>query len=329
MINPLSKVSIVLPTYNGARYLRRSIDSCLNQTHENIELIVVDDGSTDDTPSIVASTYDRRIAYLRHEANCGLPTALNAGFEQATGDYLTWTSDDNFYAGNAIERMLSFLRNGKHDFVYCDFYRFTRDDLSDLQIVKLPDDPTLQEENHIGPCFLYSKQVKDGVGDYSQDTALSEDYDYWIRVSKKFSMHHLAEPLYFYRHHLASLPLPKYCEIQIVGSLVRLRNEIQDIDDATESLLRLKSQMHQRRRARSRVLKPFASRSMGREAARTILSTQFVRRIYGVMVDRSKGGAPASTSIRRVLTDFSTRKLEFKEAKHAIADLIIGESGTD
>jgi glycosyltransferase involved in cell wall biosynthesis len=329
MSSPWSKVSIVLPTYNGARYLRRSIDSCLNQTHSNIELIVVDDGSTDDTPSIVASAGDERMAYLRHEENRGLSTALNTGFAKATGDYLTWTSDDNFYAENAIERMLSFLRNGKHDFVYCDFYKFTRDDMSDLQVVKLPDDPGLHEQNHVGPCFLYSRQVNQSVGDYSQDTALAEDYDYWIRVSKRFSMHHFTEPLYFYRHHLASLPPSKYYEIQIVGSLVRVKNEIQDVDEATEFLLGLMSQIDRRRSARSRVLKPFASTTIVRECARTILSTRFVRWMYRLKVDRSLDGAPVSTSIRRVLMDFSTKKLGFKEAKHTIANLIIGESSTD
>src|SRR3989304_1114440 len=112
------KVSIVLPTYNGARYIRQSIDSCVHQTYRNIELIIVDDASTDNTPEIIASYKDERIKYFRHEKNMGLPHALNAGFAEANGDCLTWTSDDNYYAKEAIEKMLSFLIKKSSSFIY-------------------------------------------------------------------------------------------------------------------------------------------------------------------------------------------------------------------
>jgi glycosyltransferase involved in cell wall biosynthesis len=322
MSNPSSKVSIVLPTYNGAMYLRRSIDSCLNQTHRNIELIVVDDGSTDDTPEIVSSIRDRRASYVKHDTNRGLPLALNTGFAKATGDYLTWTSDDNFYDKDAIQQMASYLTNGKHEFVYCDFYRFTRDDLSDLELIRSPDTPALLEGNNVGPCFLYSRRVKDAVGEYDQDAALSEDYDYWIRASKRFSIHHLAEPLYFYRHHLKS-SLSRYYEIQMVGALVRVKNEIQDVTGATQFLLELMSQTQARRDAKRRILKPLLSTGVGRKAAKTILATSLARRLYVRRIDRPSEGAPPSANIRGVLTDFSAGRLGFKEAKLAIGSLVL------
>lgn len=96
------KVSIVLPTYNGARYLRQSIDSCLGQTYRNLELIVVDDASTDTTPEIIRSYQDPRIRVIRHEKSKMLPESLNTGFRAVSGDYLTWTSDDNYYVPEAI-----------------------------------------------------------------------------------------------------------------------------------------------------------------------------------------------------------------------------------
>src|SRR3989338_242445 len=116
------KVSIVLPTYNGAKYIRQSIESCLDQTYKNIELIIVDDASTDETPKIVKSYADPRLVYIRHEKNMKLPAAFNTGFSRASGDYLTWTSDDNFYDVSAIDKMLGFMRDNACDFVYCDFY---------------------------------------------------------------------------------------------------------------------------------------------------------------------------------------------------------------
>jgi len=115
------KVSIVLPTYNGERYLRRAIESCLEQTHQNIELVVVDDCSTDSTPEIIQSFADPRLVYLRNQRNQGLPRGLNIGFARTTGQYLSWTSDDNEYAPTAIEEMLRALRDSPDgEFVYAD-----------------------------------------------------------------------------------------------------------------------------------------------------------------------------------------------------------------
>ena len=89
--NPL--VSIVLPTHNGARYLEQAVQSCLDQTYRNWELIIVDDASTDETPALIARLVaaDSRIRSIRNEVNQKLPGALNTGFAQARGEYLTWT----------------------------------------------------------------------------------------------------------------------------------------------------------------------------------------------------------------------------------------------
>src|SRR5436190_21740360 len=91
------KVSIVLPTYNRAKYLKLSIDSCLIQTFKDFELIIVDDCSKDETPQTIKSYTDPRIRYHRNESNQRLPRSLNIGFSLAKGEYLTWTSDDNFF----------------------------------------------------------------------------------------------------------------------------------------------------------------------------------------------------------------------------------------
>ena len=233
------KVSIVLPTYNGAQYLRQSIDSCLNQTYKNIELIVVDDGSTDRTPQIIKSYKDKRIKYIRHEKNKGLPQALNTGFANTTGSYLTWTSDDNSYFKEAIEKMLSFLKEKKGSFVYCDYYILKNNNFSQRRLYRLPDRVDLGNMNHIGPCFLYSRKVKETIGDYDPEVLLSEDYDYWIRVSKQFSMYHLKEPLYYFRMHHDTLSFTKFYERPIVGFLVRVKNDILDINRVTHLFINL------------------------------------------------------------------------------------------
>jgi glycosyltransferase involved in cell wall biosynthesis len=227
------KVSIILPTYNGSKYIRQSIDSCLNQTYKNIELIVVDDCSTDDTAAIVKSYKNERVKYLRHETNRSLPIALNTGFAKATGEYLTWTSHDNYYDVNAVEKMFNFLKERDCSFVYCNFYRFNTEDPSSLTMVRLPDTLELGKQNVVGACCLYSRRVKDIVGDYDPDVFLAEDYDYWIRVSRKFLMCHNDEFLYFYREHNRSLTQSRQQEIGIATILVRIKNNVLDINQAT------------------------------------------------------------------------------------------------
>src|SRR5918994_1870306 len=120
---PEPLISIVLPTYNGSRYLREAIDSCVAQTYQNWELIVVDDCSTDATPGIVAEYVGRdpRIKSIRHETNKKLPQALNTGHAAARGHYLMWTSDDNRLLTFAIEELTAFLEhNPRVGLVYAD-----------------------------------------------------------------------------------------------------------------------------------------------------------------------------------------------------------------
>jgi glycosyltransferase involved in cell wall biosynthesis len=122
MSDPL--VSIVLPTFNGSRYINDSIHSCVEQTYTNWELIIVDDHSNDSTPQIIAewTRKDPRIRSIRNPNNLRLPASLNRGFAEASGTYLTWTSDDNLYRFSALQRMVTFLEgNLDYGLVYTDF----------------------------------------------------------------------------------------------------------------------------------------------------------------------------------------------------------------
>ena len=201
MTKPL--VSIVLPTYNGARYLADSVQSCIDQTHPNWELIIVDDCSTDHTPAIIASfqALDPRIRSIRHETNRKLPGALNTGFAAAKGDYLTWTSDDNAYRPHAIATMLSYLRaHPEIGVVYCDF---TKTDAAGTPVQRyvVAEPQELALQNCVGPCFLYPRWLAERVGEYNESLFLAEDYEFWLRASQAAPMRPLHEDLYLYRLH--------------------------------------------------------------------------------------------------------------------------------
>jgi len=199
------KVSIVLPTYNGYRYIKEAIDSCLNQTYKNIELIIIDDHSLHDIKHIIKLYKDSRIIYFRNEKNVGLAESLNIGFSKANGEYLTWISDDNIFANNAIEIMAQFLENNPQvDFVYTNYYLINEKGKI-IRKVKTKNPRYLDLGNYIGPSFLYRKKIFEQIGGYNDVFRLAEDYEYWLRIRQKFKMKHLNNFLYYYRKHEHSL----------------------------------------------------------------------------------------------------------------------------
>lgn len=101
-------VSIIIPVYNGEKYLSEAIDSALGQTYKNIEIIVVNDGSVDNSEEIIKSYKDTQIRYFKKE-NGGVSTALNLGIKKAKGEYISWLSHDDVYYPNKIERQVEEL----------------------------------------------------------------------------------------------------------------------------------------------------------------------------------------------------------------------------
>ncbi|MBF0571580.1 MAG: glycosyltransferase [Candidatus Omnitrophica bacterium] len=198
-------VSIIIPTFNRSSYIYKSMENCLNQTYRNIELIIVDDGSTDDTFKIINSFHDDRLRLVRFEKNQGHIPALNKGFSVATGDFLTWTSDDNSYFPDAIEQMaLELIRHREIDFVYAKNQVIDQND-NILRELRFEDPDYLDTDNCIGLCFLYRRKVYVTIGDFNQEAFLAEDYEYWLRVREKFRMKKINTILYSYRIHEKSL----------------------------------------------------------------------------------------------------------------------------
>ena len=202
---PAKQVSIIMPVYNGARYLRQAIESCLTQTYQNLQLIVVDDGSQDNTVEIVKTYADPRLTLIQHDRNRKLPAALNTGFRHSVGSYLTWTSHDNYYVPTAIAELVQFLEDTRDvDFVYSDEYIVDERD-GTVQLDRTGPVERLVEQSCLGGCFLYTRAVYEKLGPYDEHLFLAEDYDYWLRALSSFKLAHLDRALYYYRLHPRSL----------------------------------------------------------------------------------------------------------------------------
>lgn len=214
----MKKVSIVLPTYNGEMYIKQSIDSILKQTYQDFELIIVDDCSTDQTNDIINEyeKKDNRIHVIRNDVNQKLPESLNIGFSECSGDYYTWTSDDNIYYEEAIEKMVSFLeRNTKINFVFtCE--EFIDKNGNHIGYREHPQDMNeMYCNNIVSACFLYRKMVHDELGGYDTSKFLIEDYDFFRRAYIKWGMGYIPEILYSYRRHSASLSATKMINVRM------------------------------------------------------------------------------------------------------------------
>ncbi len=223
--NPL--VSIILPTYNGSRYLDQAIQCCVSQTYENWELIIVDDASTDDTPLIIDRWVkkDSRIRCIKNPTNRKLPASLNIGFAQAKGELLTWTSDDNEHLPQAIEEMVFFLQfHPEVDLVYTDFVEIDEAG-APLQLVEVRSPQELVVEGNVIRCsFLYKRAIQEKLGGYAEDLFLTEDYDFWIRAAASFRLEPLHKAIYRYRLHSGSLTTSKYQGVQVAIARTILRH---------------------------------------------------------------------------------------------------------
>lgn len=220
----MPKVSIVMPVYNGEKYLAESIESVLAQTFSDWELLLVNDCSTDSSPAIMRAyvEQDKRIRYYSNPVNLKLPKTLNVGFKHARGDYFTWTSDDNRYKADALAEMVNFLKeNASCGLVYCDLDFIDESGHIIRQQSLEPD--FLYCDNCIGACFMYRREAVEAVGEYDPDMTLVEDYDYWFRIEKRYPVAHIRKNLYTYRTHSASLTMTRAADVRRQMYRLRLR----------------------------------------------------------------------------------------------------------
>ena len=203
----IPKISIVLPVYNGSVHLKESMTSICNQTYKDFELIVIDDCSTDNSGEISQSyaEADPRIVYYRNDNNLKLPLSLNKGFSIAKGEFLTWTSCDNIYRQDALEKMLSAIeKDSKTGMVYASM-QIIDENGQQKEFIKSGPEDHLIFRNVIGACFLYRKCVQENIGLYNPDLFLCEDYEYWLRIAEYTKIFRMDDCLYQYRRHSQNL----------------------------------------------------------------------------------------------------------------------------
>jgi teichuronic acid biosynthesis glycosyltransferase TuaG len=211
-------VSVLMPAYNAGRYVAESIESVRAQTLQDWELVVVDDGSADDTGEVVRrlAEADARVRYVRRP-NGGQAAARNTGLGEARGRLVAFLDADDLWLPEKLEAQIEVLERTGVDLVYTDGYFFSEDGAESVEerFHILPGEArgaemfrTLFNANRIGTLsVLVKREALDAVGLFDEDRAYQncEDYDLWLRLAKwGASFYGMEEKLMRYRRHAAA-----------------------------------------------------------------------------------------------------------------------------
>ncbi len=230
----LPKVSIVIPTFNQGQYLPASVTHCLFQTYENLEIIIVDGGSTDSTKEYLAGLeqeikektmlpvacmseegeivrkeiriypQNRELKVISFDRDIGATRTYNEGLKRASGKYCTYVVGDDMPHPHMIEEMVTALEAGKGDFIYSDMNLVDDDNLIVRQM-QFPDfdfKTCLADWFHLGVSKLYRTELHDTVGLMDENYTAANDYDQYLRFAMMgCRFYHLPRLLYSVRWH--------------------------------------------------------------------------------------------------------------------------------
>jgi glycosyltransferase involved in cell wall biosynthesis len=197
-------VSVIIPFYNCG-FVDQAINSALTQTYPKVEVIVVNDGSTKNEN--LATKYLSRIKYIK-QSNKGVAAALNTGINHAAGEYITWLSSDDMMDRQKIECQLKFMQKRDSMVSFTNFnlidennkivsFNVSENYLNEIDILR-----AFLRKNPINGCtIMMARKVAENTGSFNEDLRYAQDYEYWIRISLKYTIHYYDKTLINYRIH--------------------------------------------------------------------------------------------------------------------------------
>ena len=224
-IQDAGRVSVIIPTYNLCRMLPLTIESLLSQTYSAVETIVVDDGSTDDTPGVMKQ-YAGRVVYVRQQ-NQSVAAARNAGIRASTGEYLAFLDHDDLLLPHKIERQVRFLTaHPGTAFVHCRYFTVDEHGRVIRKVGLLPQGDALQELLYSNFVWvgapLIRRQCLEHVGLFDGTLSWSSDWDMWLRIARAgYRFGCIQEPLGCYRvmqgSMMSNVPKLEQASIAVLG----------------------------------------------------------------------------------------------------------------
>lgn len=214
----MPEVSVVMPCYNHESYICKSVESVLNQTFRDLELIIIDDGSEDRSAALITdySRRDSRVKALIHKDNRGIVKTVNNGLEAASGDYIALASSDDLWMPEKLEKQMEILKENRNVVVWteADVIDENDNDTDQLWTQRCK----AEERNKNGDIyfdlllgnFVTSQSIifaRDALKDIRLDTSLAyaNDYKFVLDLSKKYRYRFISEPLIKYRVHSGNI----------------------------------------------------------------------------------------------------------------------------
>lgn len=174
----MSKIDVIMPTYNQAYFLKAAIPSILNQEFQDFTLIIVNDGSKDNTIDELKKYQDGRIKVISYEKNKGLPYALNYGHKNGDSPYCTWVSTDNISYKNHLAELLKVIEKDNYDFVQGKWIAKDGEKTYYQDIRKCNDNWGYA---NLSPCFLYKRKVWETYN-YDENMLCAEDLKFYLQA---------------------------------------------------------------------------------------------------------------------------------------------------
>ena len=229
----MPKISIIIPTYNYGRFIRKALNSLLHQTFQDFEIIVVDDGSTDNTKDIIDTIFKENIRYFFSKKK-GAASARNLGLRHATGKYVAFLDADDWLLPDSLELRIKFLKNHpEYDWVYGNWQIVDENGsyLGTADQFHLP--PPEKRMGNLFPVLLSGANFiqtmsplikrKDllSVGGFRTGLKASQDYELWLRLSRGRNVGYIDAPIgvqRIHKSHISAFPEKRYLtEIQIIN----------------------------------------------------------------------------------------------------------------
>lgn len=231
----MPKVSVIIPAYNAEKTIRATIETVQQQTFQDFELIIVNDGSKDKTLEIVASIEDERIKVFSYQ-NSGLSTARNRGISKANGEYIALLDADDFWTPDKLELQLLALSDRPQAGVAYSWTYFMDVDEQGQVAFLHPSNPynfagnvyeklLISDFIHSGSNTLILKQAIDSVGEFDPTLKSCEDWDYWLRLATRW--HFVVVPKYQIYYRRSASSMSSKVEVMKAASLIAIEKAYQ------------------------------------------------------------------------------------------------------
>lgn len=203
----MPKISVIMPAYNAEKYIDEAIDSILNQTYKDFELIIINDGSTDNTKEIILKYDDPRIIYLENEKNRGIVKTLNKGLNQARGEYIARMDADDIAIYNRFEKQIEYLDDNKDVGILGTGIRIFGENIKPQERIFTTNPEQLKAELIFNSCIAHStvmmrrSNLIDNGLQYNEKFPGREDFALWWEIVKVSKVNNISDILLNYRIH--------------------------------------------------------------------------------------------------------------------------------